>query len=111
MWEPTKHFSLLPVILIAQHDSTQPQPHPTSSSGQMAFFFKQSVSCTSTLNPWKEREERASGGHWAVWTNGFEVAEKIKWIKGNLFTDTPQTSMALLSRGPDKHRDGPLQFK
>lgn len=38
MWEPTKHFSPLSVILIAQHDSLRSHPPSYPPYGQMAFF-------------------------------------------------------------------------
>lgn len=40
-WELAQHFSLLSIILIAQHDSSalNPPNTPTSTPGQMAFFF------------------------------------------------------------------------
>lgn len=49
-------------------------------------------------------------GTGAVWTNGFEVAEQIKLIKGNLFTDTPQTRLEHLRRDPDKNGDQSIRW-
>lgn len=43
MWEPAKHFSLLSVILIAQHDSSTPNlpapPHCNIPPARWLFFF------------------------------------------------------------------------
>lgn len=95
MWEPAKHFSLLSVILIAQHDSSAPNlpapPHCNIPPARWLFFFFLTVCgllhlCSTTLNPWDGWVE------WKVWssawTNGLEVAEQIKRIKRSLFTDT-----------------------
>lgn len=38
MWEPTKHFSLLSVILIAQHDALHPQPPSPLPLTRWLFF-------------------------------------------------------------------------
>ena len=70
-WEPTKHFSLLSVILIAQHDSSAPN-HPAPppllpppSPARWLFFFLTVCGllhlCSTTLNPWDGRVE------WRVW--------------------------------------------
>lgn len=94
MWEPAKHFSLLSVILIAQHDSSTPNlpapPHRNIPQARWLFFFLTVCGllhlCSTTLNPWDGWVE------WKVWssawTNGLEVAEQIKRIKRSLFTDT-----------------------
>lgn len=92
-WEPAKHFSLLSVILIAQHDSSAPNtpshPHPYPTPARWLFF-----NCLWALAPllYHTKSPRWLGGAEGLGssarTNGLEVAEQIKRIKRSLFTDT-----------------------
>lgn len=100
-WEPTKHFSLLSIILIAQHDSSAPNlqtpptcytrstPPPPWPDGFFLTVCGLLHLCSTTT-----KSLRWLGGvEWRVL--GFlrgqmvlEVAEQIKRIKKSLFTDT-----------------------
>lgn len=98
-WETAKHFSLLSIILIAQHDSSAlnlpiPPSHPPT--GQMAFFFFSFFFKLWALAPLLHHTKPLR------WLAGVrsrgrqmdpEVAEQIKRIRRSLFTDASKLLM------------------